>query len=110
MLEAADGPEGLQLVREHTWSLDVVLGDLELAGPALEATIESLSPGLPLIAIVRPECGSNRVARISYGIPSSETFEEFAAGRVVLGGVLERENAPGCLCRDCEHRWRDAPA
>jgi hypothetical protein len=57
-----------------------------------------------------PECGSDRVASISYGRPSSETLQEFAAGLVVFGGVLERENAPQWLCRECEHRWRDAPA
>jgi hypothetical protein len=63
----------------------------------------------PLAASPRvcPACGSDRIATIFYGSPSHEVLQQYAAGRVVLGGIAHAWGAPTWYCRECERRWRD---
>jgi CheY-like chemotaxis protein len=52
-----------------------------------------------------PSCGEDSVAEIRYG-SSALVLRDFAAGRVILGGVREPLGAPRWQCRACGHRWR----
>ena len=53
-----------------------------------------------------PQCGSNRVVRIVYGLPGPELMHKAQAGEVVLGGCCITANDPQWQCQDCRHRWR----
>ena len=52
-----------------------------------------------------PECGSEIVARISFGYPSEEMIEESERGDIVLGGCCVTEDDPEWRCKDCENEW-----
>ena len=54
-----------------------------------------------------PKCGSNKVARILYGLPdfSEELERKLGAGEIVLGGCTVFGDDPTWHCNDCGHRW-----
>lgn len=59
-----------------------------------------------------PECGSDRVVPIVYGMPSSETFEKAERGEVAIGGCCLVHDPDGELampdrsCRACATSFR----
>ncbi len=54
-----------------------------------------------------PECGSERVARILYGLPdlSEELERQLDGGEVVLGGCMVSGDDPSWRCVECRHEW-----
>lgn len=53
------------------------------------------------------ECGSDKVAAISYGLPTDEAlYDARVFGDVVFGGCVVRGNSNSWHCRECSHRWR----
>jgi len=61
---------------------------------------ESKSPTLKC-----PECHSERVRRIVYGLPGAELMEEAARERVILGGCIIDADSASLACLDCDRRW-----
>ncbi len=57
-----------------------------------------------------PRCNSAGVLPIVYGMPTPETVEKSAAGRVALGGCVLWPEAPDSHCVRCGHEWRVAEA
>jgi hypothetical protein len=57
-----------------------------------------------------PRCHSDEVLPIVYGMPTPETVEKSAAGRVALGGCVITPESPDCQCVRCGHEWRVAEA
>ena len=55
-----------------------------------------------------PECGSEDVVPIVYGMPGPELREQSDRGEVALGGCCVSDDDPTHLCRACEHCWRVA--
>ena len=53
-----------------------------------------------------PECGSNDVIPIQYGIPGPEMFKEWEAGKIELGGCVITGDDPNWYCKKCGHRWK----
>lgn len=52
------------------------------------------------------ECGSEKVARIVYGLVWYPTLEEdLRAGTVTLGGCTVEDNLPLWECRACGYSW-----
>ena len=51
-----------------------------------------------------PECGSNRIATILYGLPdcSIELMDDIDSGKVALGGCCTTDDDPVWECADCE--------
>ncbi len=49
-----------------------------------------------------PSCGSPKVVRILYGMPSSKGFIEAKAGNLILGGCVVSGNGPAWGCIDCK--------
>ncbi|MDI6719864.1 MAG: hypothetical protein QMD46_09670 [Methanomicrobiales archaeon] len=52
-----------------------------------------------------PNCGSDRVIPIRYGMPSCRMCEEEQKGRLILGGCMPHRN--NCHCKACGHEWAD---
>jgi hypothetical protein len=50
-------------------------------------------------------CGSKNSAKIVYGMPSYELYEEAEQGKVALGGCCIMEDAPQYFCKDCNYKW-----
>jgi transposase-like protein len=52
-----------------------------------------------------PRCGSERIARILYGMPAfpEELRRELEAGRAVLGGCVVTGNDPRWQCTSCRY-------
>jgi len=52
-----------------------------------------------------PRCGSERIARILYGMPafSEELRRELESGRAVLGGCVITGNDPRWQCTNCSY-------
>ena len=48
-----------------------------------------------------PACGSQKVVRILYGMPSYEAFLDSKAGKIILGGCVISDNDPRWGCIDC---------
>ncbi|MHC4469600.1 MAG: hypothetical protein ACYTDY_00290 [Planctomycetota bacterium] len=48
-----------------------------------------------------PECGSERVVPIVYGLPTDEALEMAEQGRFRLGGCCVTGNDPKWGCLDC---------
>lgn len=48
-----------------------------------------------------PSCGSPKVVRILYGMPSYEAFLEAEAGKIILGGCVVSDNDPKWGCINC---------
>lgn len=56
-----------------------------------------------------PDCGSQRILRICYGLPGPEMRERALQGEIVLGGCIFR--TPRWCCKECLHHWpEDAPS
>jgi hypothetical protein len=55
-----------------------------------------------------PQCGSENIATISYGLPawSPELEKELASKRVVLGGCCITGDDPDLRCNGCGHAWQ----
>jgi len=51
-----------------------------------------------------PECGSNRIARVMYGMPeySEKMAKEIDEKRLILGGCCVTEDDPPWQCVDCD--------
>ena len=49
-----------------------------------------------------PECGSDRIARIVFGMVTPDVLE---GEDVVLGGCLVDGPVTDRVCRECDHRW-----
>jgi CheY-like chemotaxis protein len=73
---------------------------------AVAAETHAISRGTPPAC---PKCRSDRVAPILYGSDRLNHRDDFAAGRVVLGGAVRGPEGPDRYCRDCEHRWSSSP-
>jgi hypothetical protein len=53
-----------------------------------------------------PQCDSDKVAWISYGLPSVEAVEDAQEeGDVVFGGCVIDVDSPPFCCKSCSHRW-----
>lgn len=56
-----------------------------------------------------PQCGSEELRRIQYGLPPAEVMENFAEESrrrgVVFGGCVILDDAPIWACAKCGHRW-----
>ncbi|ADI02375.1 hypothetical protein [Syntrophothermus lipocalidus] len=55
--------------------------------------------------IVCPECGSNNVVPIVYGLPTWELRQKAEEGKIRLGGCCIYENSPRFACNDCNCAW-----
>lgn len=52
------------------------------------------------------ECGSDKVAAISYGLPTDDAFYDAKVfGDVVFGGCVVRGDRNSWHCRECSHSW-----
>lgn len=58
-----------------------------------------------LSGITCPECGSENVVPIVYGLPSWEAWEEELEGKIRLGGCCISEDSPKYACKDCHCEW-----
>ena len=56
---------------------------------------------------VCPNCASDVVIPIIYGLPSPETEENAKKGEFVLGGCVVMEGSPNLHCKSCGHEWFD---
>lgn len=52
-----------------------------------------------------PECGSDRVVPIVYGLPDGELTGAFLRGEAAIGGCLVTGDDPSRACRACGHKW-----
>jgi hypothetical protein len=52
-----------------------------------------------------PECGSEEVIPIVYGLPRPEIVRKAVYGEVILGGSTVHEDAPDLFCCSCGARW-----
>lgn len=54
-----------------------------------------------------PSCGSEQVAKYLYGFHkiTGAIERDVEAGRIMLGGVSDKENPPKWYCNDCQHEW-----
>ncbi|MEQ9617581.1 MAG: hypothetical protein RIG61_00210 [Deltaproteobacteria bacterium] len=59
--------------------------------------------------IVCPECGSEDVVPIVYGLPTPDTFESAGRGEIRLGGCEIEEDSPTLICKSCGREWQDKP-
>ncbi len=55
---------------------------------------------------VCPECGTDQVVPMVFGLPGPELAEEAQRGEVELGGCSITGDDPEWACRECGHRWR----
>jgi ribosomal protein L37AE/L43A len=56
-----------------------------------------------------PNCNSNEVVPIKYGLPGIEMREDWLAGKIKLGGCvmdLKAGTDPKWYCKKCGHRWK----
>ncbi|MGH7769929.1 MAG: hypothetical protein ACREQP_20970, partial [Candidatus Binatia bacterium] len=53
-----------------------------------------------------PQCGSEKVVRILYGLPTEAARDLSNKGKVALGGCLVDDRNPRWHCSDCDHDWR----
>jgi hypothetical protein len=56
---------------------------------------------------VCPQCSSENIVPIVYGLPRPELIERAARGEVVLGGCFVFERAPNPSCLSCHHQWEE---
>lgn len=54
---------------------------------------------------VCPECGSDKIIPILYGLPRPELVRKAVFGKVILGGCVVHENGPDLFCCSCGARW-----
>jgi len=53
-----------------------------------------------------PDCGSNRILPIAYGLPTPDTEEAARRGKVILGGCMFQEAR--WHCSDCFNSWPES--
>lgn len=74
--------------------------------PTVRKSKTSTKPDVPKASILKcPECHSDRVRPIAYGLPGEELMEEASRERVILGGCIIFDGRPFLACLDCDHRW-----
>jgi hypothetical protein len=56
---------------------------------------------------VCPNCKSDDVIEIVYGLPAQETVETAKRGEIFLGGCVIEEGSPNLFCKSCDHNWYD---
>ena len=54
-----------------------------------------------------PQCSSDEVLPILYGMPTDEAVERSRRGEVALGGCMVFPDAPEYTCKNCGHEWRE---
>lgn len=52
-----------------------------------------------------PNCGSENVVPIMYGVPTPEMVERSAKGEIKLGGYAVGPDMPDWSCKDCGYTW-----
>jgi len=52
-----------------------------------------------------PECGSELVLEIVFGLPTDDAMEEAERGRIALGGCLVSDDDPEWRCKSCGYEW-----
>ena len=52
-----------------------------------------------------PQCGSEEVVSIMYGLPNPEGEELQRAGKLVFGGCCVDDRSPVWYCRGCKRRF-----
>lgn len=52
-----------------------------------------------------PKCGSSKVIKILYGMPTYESFQLAEEGKIKLGGCCITGLDPEYFCKDCENEW-----
>ena len=57
--------------------------------------------------IICPECRSESVIPVIYGMPAALTFAAEQEGRLRLGGIMMSEDSPDWSCTACGHEWPD---
>ena len=50
-----------------------------------------------------PKCGSAKVLRIVYGMPSDEAIKASREGKITLGGCMIPIGGPTWRCDECGH-------
>jgi len=60
---------------------------------------------MPILYKKCPRCGSKDSAKIVYGMPSYELFQEAEAGKIKIGGCCITEDAPEFYCKICDYEW-----
>jgi len=53
-----------------------------------------------------PQCSSNEVVPISYGLPLGDAIKDAEAGKIWLGGCIVTDEDPEWHCKDCGNEWR----
>jgi hypothetical protein len=53
---------------------------------------------------IYPQCGSNSVSKILYGLIDAVSLEDVGEN-VVLGGCYTSENSPTLQCNRCKYEW-----
>ena len=54
-----------------------------------------------------PQCGSDKVVPVIYGMPTSELDDDEKAGKVRLGGCCVSLDSPDLACNNCGLKWSD---
>lgn len=52
-----------------------------------------------------PNCGSEDVVQIRYGIPTESMIEASKEGKIRLGGYAVGRGRPEFACNNCGHLW-----
>lgn len=53
-----------------------------------------------------PKCGSDKVARILYGLVAYDDVKnDLKAGRITLGGCCVTDESPAWECTQCGKKW-----
>ena len=53
-----------------------------------------------------PNCQSTVIVPIQYGYSAEETWADFKAGRVRIGGCHLHPDNPTHHCMICDHKWQ----
>jgi len=54
-----------------------------------------------------PQCGTEGVIPILYGMPAAMTIAAEQEGKLKLGGIMMLEDSPDWHCIGCGHEWLD---
>jgi len=59
-----------------------------------------------------PACGSTRIVRIFYGLPTQDSMDDVLEasrrGEIELGGCTVSDDDPEWHCKACGNEWRPA--
>jgi hypothetical protein len=53
-----------------------------------------------------PECNSQEVVPILYGMPTAQAAEEEEKGKLFIGGCCIYEDSPKWHCKACGNEWK----